>query len=177
MLYFYTECPSLIFLKPIKWGRVRVIYYFYPGLNTPSSWVTEIYVVSGGAAHDVAETEITDGLTQLHKGTAYLRYWWAPFFCLAMYALKVTTYCITTWRGKKSEIIHKAIHFISCNLPTVSSFLRKGINETLTEEAIYKLIKSFTKFVSSKLNKNSLISYGNPFHNLPVPKIHSQIHT
>lgn len=45
-----------------------MIYYFYAGLNIPSSRVTEIYVVSGGAAHDVAETEITDGLTQLHKG-------------------------------------------------------------------------------------------------------------
>lgn len=35
----------------------------------------------------------------------------------------------------------------------------------------YKLIKSFNKLASSKLNKNSSVNYRNPFHNLPVLEI------
>jgi len=35
----------------------------------------------------------------------------------------------------------------------------------------YKLIQNFNKLLSSKLNKNSLVTYGNPFHTLPVLEI------
>lgn len=73
---------------------------------------------------------------------------------------------ITTWTdGKNSEIRCKPMHFSSCTLPKFNFLLRKGINGTLTEKVeFYKSIKSFNKFVSNKLKKNSLLNYGNPFY-------------
>lgn len=58
------------------------MYYFYTGLNIPSSWVTEIYIVSAVTAHEVAEPEITEGLTQLDEDNTYLRHRQTSFFVL-----------------------------------------------------------------------------------------------
>lgn len=82
-------------------------------------------------------------------------------FCFALCSLMITT-CID---GKNSEIRCKPMHFSSCTLPKFNFLLREGINETSTEGVeFYKSIKSFNKILSSKLNKNSLVNYGNPFY-------------